>query len=108
MDGTALVAREETSRAGFRLRLSPRGGSSEAGSIVEDLTPQPESLALRVNREGHESSYEAASRSGRTYLVRRAVLPGPRLDLLRNDSLRGRFAGALAVDLLAWARLLKR
>jgi hypothetical protein len=38
--------------------------------------------------------------------VREATLSGRRQDLLRNDSLRGRLAGALAVDLLAWARML--
>ncbi len=35
--------------------------------------------------------------------MRGARLSGPREDLLRNDSLRGRLAGTLAVDLLAWS-----
>jgi hypothetical protein len=45
-----------------------------------------------VRRGNSNSSYEAIDRGGRTFLVRRLVLDGPRLDLLRNDSLRGRFA----------------
>jgi hypothetical protein len=43
---------------------------------------------------------------GETWLVREAVLAGPREDLLVNDSARGRMAGTLAVDLLAWTRTL--
>jgi hypothetical protein len=39
-----------------------------------------------------------------TWLVREAVLSGAREDLLKNDSARGRMAGTLAVDLLAWSR----
>jgi hypothetical protein len=46
------------------------------------------------------------ARNGRTYLVREASIPGRGEELLRNDSLRGRLAGSLAVDLLAWARML--
>jgi hypothetical protein len=38
--------------------------------------------------------------------VREAALPGRGEELLRNDSLRGRLAGTLAVDLLAWTRML--
>jgi hypothetical protein len=38
--------------------------------------------------------------------MRETTLSGSREDLLRNDALRGRLAGTLAVDLLAWARLL--
>jgi hypothetical protein len=38
--------------------------------------------------------------------MREAELSGPREDLLRNDSLRGRLAASLAVDLLAWSRML--
>ena len=46
------------------------------------------------------------TRGEKTYLTREAELTGRREDLLRNDSLRGRLAGSLAVDLLAWARML--
>jgi hypothetical protein len=47
-----------------------------------------------------------SERNGNTYLLREATLSGPREDLLRNDSQRGRLAASLAVDLLAWARML--
>jgi len=60
-----------------------------------------------VRRGDRDSFYQALERGGRTFLLRRLVLDGARLDLLLNDSLRGRFAGSLAVDLLAWARRLK-
>jgi len=59
-------------------------------------------------RGSQESFYQVLLRGQKTFLVRRLVLPGSRMDLLRNDSLRGRFAGTLAVDLLAWARLLDK
>jgi hypothetical protein len=56
------------------------------------------------------SSWAAQSRGGRTYLLRELLLPGSAaadpLGFLRNDSMRGRLAGALALDLLAWARML--
>lgn len=53
-------------------------------------------------------SFRAEVRNGETWLVREAVLSGAREDLLVNDSARGRLAGTLAVDLLAWSRLLSR
>ncbi len=52
------------------------------------------------------SAYRVLGRNEKTYLTREATLSGRREDLLRNDSLRGRLAGSLAVDLLAWARML--
>ena len=108
MSGAALVTPVDTAGSNFRVRLSPREGEDEAGVVVEEITPRPEDLAVAVKRVNQESYYETVARGGRTFLVRRAVLSGPRLDLLRNDSLRGRFAGTLAVDLLAWARILKK
>ena len=69
------------------------------------MRPDLEALRLDVARGSQSSSFEVAIRNARTYLMRRLTLEGPRLDLLRNDSLRGRFAGTLAVDLLAWARV---
>lgn len=106
LSGVARVATESLPGGGWRTRLSPGEPGDESGSMVEEAVPDPGSSSLRVRRGSQESSYEVASRSGRTHLVRRLNLAGPRLDLLRNDSLRGRLAGTLAVDLLAWARRL--
>ncbi|HEY6050763.1 MAG TPA: hypothetical protein VIZ58_05895, partial [Thermoanaerobaculia bacterium] len=61
---------------------------------------------LRILRGAQETSYRAEEREGTPWLIRRGVLDGPRTDLLRNDSMRGRIAGTLAVDLLGWARRL--
>jgi hypothetical protein len=111
MEGVARVAGEEPAGKGWRLRLLPpaSGGVEPAGGeIEEEITPDAETLALRVRRGSRDSFYEAIDRGGKTFLVRRLALEGARPDLLRNDSLRGRFAGSLAVDLLAWARLLGR
>jgi hypothetical protein len=110
MKGVARVAGEERAGKGWRLRLLPpaTGGDEPAGGeIDEEITPDAETLTLRVRRGTRESFYEVLDRDGKTFLVRRLVLDGARPDLLRNDSLRGRFAGTLAVDLLAWARLLR-
>jgi len=67
---------------------------------------------LRVERRAgttrSEAFFQAKRINGRTYLLRGVRLSGTREDLLRNDTLRGRLAGALAVDLLAWARTLSR
>jgi hypothetical protein len=111
MEGVARVAGEEPAGKGWRLRLLPpaTGGVEPAGGeIEEEITPDAQTLTLCVRRGGRDSFYEAIDRGGQTFLVRRFTLDGARPDLLRNDSLRGRFAGSLAVDLLAWARLLNR
>ena len=111
MEGVARVAGEEPAGKGWRLRLLPpaTGEADPPGAAIEEeIIPDPEGRSLRVRRGSRESFYEALERGGRTFLVRRLRLDGPRPDLLRNDSLRGRFAGTLAVDLLAWARLLNR
>ena len=109
MEGAAGVTERERGDAGWRVRLFPPGtesGESKEAGIEEQLTANEKTRTLRVLRGSQESFYEVLPRGEKTFLVRRLVLPGPRLDLLRNDSLRGRFAGSLAVDLLAWARLL--
>lgn len=106
MSGVARVASEGLAGGGWRVRLFPGGPGDEAASLEEDVVPAGEGRSLRVRRGRQESFYEVSTRRGRTYLTRRLVLAGPRLDLLRNDSLRGRLAGSLAVDLLAWARRL--
>jgi hypothetical protein len=65
-------------------------------------------VAIVRRHDGRESAsaYRVITRGEKTYLTREAELTGRREDLLRNDSLRGRLAGSLAVDLLAWARML--
>ena len=114
MEGVARVAGQERVGEGWRVRLLPAAtgeadpAAAEAAAIDEEITPDRAGLALRVRRGSRDSFYQALDRGGRTFLLRRLVLEGARPDLLRNDSLRGRFAGTLAVDLLAWARLLAR
>jgi arylamine N-acetyltransferase len=113
LDGVARVVGEEKTDEGWRLALAPPGEGEPTGSAVlrEDVATNPARLALRVRRRTGESVVEselrAERRSGKTYLIREAFFDTPREDLLRNDSLRGRFAGALAIDLLAWARLIR-
>ncbi len=111
--GVADVAREEEIETGWRLSLAAPGtpGGSAEARLVEEVKPDASRLWLAVRRLSPagvgESSYRAETHGARTYLVREVVLSGPREDLLRNDSLRGRLAGTLAGDLLAWARMLK-
>ncbi len=105
LEGVAEVTGE-----GWRLRLSPPG-APQAG-FEEEIAPRPELRALDVRRryaDGREInlSFRVEERDGATYLVREAVLSGARDDLLKNDSGRGRLAGTLAVDLLAWTRLIR-
>ena len=102
MEGIADVTAD-----GWRFRLSPPG-AAEAG-FEEEVEPDPDRRALAVKRrypDGREVALEfrVEVRHGETWLVREAVLSGAREDLLRNDHARGRLAGTLAVDLLAWAR----
>ena len=110
MEGVARVVGEEPMGEGWRLRLVPPAAAGSApaqaqsAAIDEEITPDRAGLVLRVRRGSRDSFYQALDRGGRTFLLRRLVLDGARPDLLRNDSLRGRFAGTLAVDLLAWAR----
>ncbi|HYX20809.1 MAG TPA: arylamine N-acetyltransferase, partial [Thermoanaerobaculia bacterium] len=110
LDGVAEVVSEEVLPDRFRLRLRPPG-SADAAAIEDEVSFDAASARLSVVRRGasgrpFESSYRAIARGGRTYLVREAALDASGEELLRNDSLRGRLAGTLAVDLLAWARML--
>jgi arylamine N-acetyltransferase len=112
--GVADPVAEEAQPGGFLLRLRPPGppGASDAvAAALEDrVAVDRQRLRLGVERTSgaarSTSFYGAERRNGRSYLLRGASLPGRRDDLLRNDSLRGRLAGGLAVDLLAWSRLL--
>jgi len=102
MEGIADVTGE-----GWRLRLSPPG-TAESG-FEEEVFPEPARRVLGVKRlypDGRTArlSFRVEEHEGETWLVREADLAGPREDLLKNDSARGRMAGTLAVDLLAWSR----
>jgi hypothetical protein len=110
LEGVAAASREERTPDGWLLRLSPPGPPAGGPSEIEDrVTPDATARRLRVARTSgtsrSDSSYRVLSRGGKNYLVREARLSGPREDLLRNDSLRGRLAAGLAVDLLAWGRM---
>ena len=108
VEGIGEVVGETDAPGGFRIALAAPGTS--AASIVDEVTLDPGELRVSVRRASgksvHVSSYRSAAWGGRTYLLREAVVPGSGPELLRNDSFRGRLAGSLAVDLLAWARRL--
>lgn len=109
--GVADVVSVEPTAAGFRLTLGAPGRERDArAATVDEVSPDLAARRVRLERRTGssvaKSSYGVEERSGKTYLIREAVLPGAREDLLRNDSLRGRWAGSLALDLLAWARML--
>jgi len=110
-------------RAAFVVRRGRRLGRRQvAAAARDDLDARPlaarrdadglrllAARALRVARGSaagrFESELRVEDRGGKTFVVREAFFGAPREDLLRNDSLRGRLAGTLAVDLLAWSRL---
>lgn len=110
VQGVAQVMAEEATPEGFRLRLAAPGGAAKEPALEEEVAVDRAARLLRVRRRAASaalrSSYRVESREGRTWLVREALFDSPREDLLRNDALRGRLAGSLAVDLLAWARRL--
>ncbi len=111
LDGVAEVVPGETLADRFRVTLRPPGGAGGAQAIEDEVAIDAGAGRMAVVRRGvsggsFESAYRAIARSGRTYLVREAALAGRGEELLRNDSLRGRLAGTLALDLLAWARML--
>lgn len=107
-EGVAGSAAQPTGPRAWRLSLEPDAGGAavdaRAVAIVEDVEAHDASRTLEVVRKGMRSAWQVEEKDGSVYLVRRAELAGPRLDLLRNDSLRGRLAGSLAVDLLGWTR----
>ena len=105
MEGVADVSGE-----GWNFRFSPPG--TTGAGFQERVAPNSSGRALEVTRhyaDGRTApfSLRVDARDGETWLVREAVLSGPREDLLSNDSARGRLAGALAADLLGWAVMLR-
>jgi N-acetyltransferase len=110
LQGVAEVGDLAATPSGFRLTLTPGSGAAAEARLEDEVSLDPEARRVAVIRRAgaaeQRSSYRAQAREGRTYLMREAMLPGVREDLLRNDSLRGRHAANLAVDLLAWGRML--
>jgi arylamine N-acetyltransferase len=113
VEKVAEVVSQEPTATGYRLTLAPPGAPPEAeAAAVDEVSPEPSSRTIRLERRTRtsasraRSSYAAERRGGKTYLLRELRLGDSREDLLRNDSMRGRLAGALALDLLAWARML--
>jgi arylamine N-acetyltransferase len=118
VEGVAEVISEEptATAGGFRVVLGAPGRPPDSRDQASDeLTPDPAALRMRQERRtssgvSAHSSWAAESRGGRTYLLRELLLPASAatdpLGFLRSDSMRGRLAGALALDLLAWARML--
>ncbi len=109
LEGVAEVAGEERTQTGYHVTLaapSGAGGASVEQEILTETAKRRIRVLQRLGTSTFSSSYRAEQRAGKTHLIREATLPGIRQDLLRNDSLRGRLAGTLAVDLLAWARML--
>jgi len=108
-EGVAGVTGEKATPRGFRLTLAAPG-EAPGTALEEEIDVDRPSRRLLISRRGAKgvlrSSYSVESREGVTWLVRQALFDSPREDLLRNDALRGRLAGSLAVDLVAWARLL--
>ena len=88
--------------------LLPHGSDDADAGLAERVTADPEARRVSVRREtakgASESEWRVVRREETTWLVREAFFTEPREDLLRNDSLRGRLAGSLSADLLAWAR----
>jgi hypothetical protein len=110
LEGVADVLTETRTASGFRFELGAPGQAPSSPRLTEDVVVEESRLRLAILRRTPEaqfrSSFRAETRGAATWLVRAAALSGGREDLLRNDALRGRLAGTLAVDLLAWARLL--
>ena len=97
----------------FRIRISAGEGGGGESFLEEEVAVDRAARRLSIRRRtaaGPETrfSLRAESRAGATFLIREALFENPREDLLRNDSLRGRLAGSLAVDLLAWSRQIGR
>jgi N-acetyltransferase len=110
LEGVADVAAEEPTASGFRFELAAPGAPAGSPRLVEEVAAEKDrkrlSMTRRIGETTQRSSFRAEARGETTWLMREMTLSGSREDLLRNDALRGRLAGTLAVDLLAWSRLL--
>lgn len=111
VEGVAEVFAQEPTSSGFRLTMGAPGQAADSAAAIRDeVSPDPAAARVRLERWTGKtlarSSYAAERRGDKTYLLRVASLGASREDLLRNDSLRGRLAGILALDLLAWSRML--
>ena len=108
LEGVGRVEDLRETSDGFRLTLAAAPG--EPATLEEEVWLDPPARRLAIVRRSaageQQSSYRAVERGEKATLLREAVWPGAREDLLRQDGLRGRLAGSLAVDLLAWSRLL--
>jgi hypothetical protein len=104
------ITTSATRRDRWTIHVTPEEDSERR---IEDevirIEPSQELRVRRLDRSFlRESAWRVERRADRTYLVRETILPDSGETLLRNDSMRGRLAGALAADLLAWTRLLAR
>jgi arylamine N-acetyltransferase len=106
--GVAEIVGAHETAGGFCVTLAAPEGRAVAG-FEDDVVVEAGALRVAVQRRQgagtQHSSFRVLERGEKTYLLREMVLPGRRDELLRNDSMRGRLAGSLAVDLLAWSRL---
>ena len=108
LEGVAEVVTVPTGPSSWSARLlSPAGEGAPGGEVLEAVEADPRARTLTIRRGESETVFRVEERDGIVWLVREGKLRGPRLDLLRNDSMRGRIAGSLAVDLLGWARRLR-
>jgi hypothetical protein len=105
MKGVGSISVLEEDERSWRLRIGS-GGELEARALEDRVAADGELRRLSVWRGSRESSFAVEVRNGRTFLIRGSRMTAPIEELLRNDSVRGRLAGTLALDLLAWARLL--
>jgi arylamine N-acetyltransferase len=111
LEGVAETVSEESEPGGFLVRVRAPGAPEGEGTLEDRGRFDAASRRLEISRRApgaaSESSYQLLERDGRTYLARALRLPGPREELLRNDSMRGRLAGSVAADLLGWARAIR-
>ncbi|HEY7369323.1 MAG TPA: arylamine N-acetyltransferase [Thermoanaerobaculia bacterium] len=112
LSGVGEASAPQVSADGWRLTVSPpaRMGEISGAPVIEEARPHPEKRELQILRRAGDSVFESVWRvelhGGRTHLARTARVSASPEELLRNDALRGRLAAALAVDLVAWSRIL--
>jgi hypothetical protein len=114
LSGVAEVSVAEATPTAWHVSAAPpaaSGSPARDAGFEEDVRADSDARRLEIRRtsvrSAFDSSFETKLLRGRTYLIRSVTFEGSREDLLRNDSARGRLAGTLAVDLLAWARKIR-